>query len=186
MFHRPRDLGEEFSPSEDANELEVRLNAAIEGGRQWVYRDLQNPAWMDWAMLATAATMVTGAVLTFSESPWVSLSLIIFAALSLLLLGGLRMIVTSERVEVRLGFTGMRVLTLNVDEIESVDIHQFSPLLDFGGYGIRFNLEMKAYYFRGNRGVKLTTTRGKQYLIGSDRPESLAAVIRIARGMVGR
>ncbi len=76
---------------------------------------------------------------------------------------------------------GFRVLRLNTAEVTSAELHQFSPLKDFGGYGVRFNREMKAFYLRGDRGVKITMTNGKKYLIGSDTPENLLAVIRAVR-----
>jgi len=37
---------------------------------------------------------------------------------------------------------------------------------------------MTAYYLRGSKGVKLETAGGRKYLVGSDRPEDLLAVIR--------
>jgi hypothetical protein len=42
---------------------------------------------------------------------------------------------------------------------------------------VRFNREMKAYFLRGTRGVKFTMTNGKKYLIGSDHPEQMHAVV---------
>lgn len=70
-----------------------------------------------------------------------------------------------------------------MDDIATVEVHEFSPLKDFGGYGIRFNREMKAYYLHGTRGVKITVNGGKKYLIGSDRPEQLSTVIRAVTGL---
>lgn len=72
---------------------------------------------------------------------------------------------------------GIKVLKLRTDAITGVETHEFASLKDFGGYGIRFNSEMKAYYLRGTRGVKLTDSNGKKYLIGSDNAERLATVI---------
>jgi hypothetical protein len=109
----------------------------------------------------------------------------VLAALPVVFYGGLRVSVTPERVRVRLGFLGIPLLTLKIIDLAEVQVHQFSPLADFGGYGIRFNAQIKAYFLRGNRGVKLTTVRGKNYLIGSDRPERLSAVIQIAKRLAG-
>ena len=76
----------------------------------------------------------------------------------------------------------VRVLRLPVSDIAEFAMHEFAPLKDFGGYGIRRNREMSAYYLRGNLGVKITMTGGKKYLIGSDHPERLLAVLEtIAR-----
>ena len=68
-----------------------------------------------------------------------------------------------------------------MSDITNIETHSFSPLKDFGGYGIRINREMKAYFLTGNMGVKLTLSDGKRYLIGSDHPERLAAVIKALR-----
>lgn len=59
--------------------------------------------------------------------------------------------------------------------------HAFNAVRDFGGYGIRANREMRAFFFQGERGVKVTTSDGRRYLIGSDHPARLAAVIEAAR-----
>jgi len=37
---------------------------------------------------------------------------------------------------------------------------------------------MTAYFLRGSRGVKITTINEKQYLIGSDHPDELNAVLK--------
>jgi hypothetical protein len=37
---------------------------------------------------------------------------------------------------------------------------------------------MTGYFLRGSRGVKITTLNEKQYLIGSDQPEELNAVMK--------
>jgi hypothetical protein len=92
-------------------------------------------------------------------------------------LGGQRIIVTRQNVTIKWGIIALKVLNLEIPAIASAELHDFSPLKDFGGYGIRQNREMKAYYLSGSRAVKLETTGGKKYLIGSDHPENLATVI---------
>jgi hypothetical protein len=92
--------------------------------------------------------------------------------------GGFRTSVTPQEISVRFGLPGLKLLRLNTSEIAGIELTDFAPIGDFGGYGIRVNREMTAYYLRGNRGVKLTTLKGKKYLIGSDHPEELFAVIQ--------
>ena len=65
-------------------------------------------------------------------------------------------------------------------EITAAEPHVFSPLADFGGWGIRRNREMLAFFLEGNTGVKLSTKKGKRYLIGTANPERLSSVIRAA------
>ncbi len=55
----------------------------------------------------------------------------------------------------------------------------YRPILEYGGWGIRcsFTGKGKAYNVSGNKGVQLVLTNGKKLLIGSQRPDELAAAI---------
>lgn len=92
--------------------------------------------------------------------------------------GGLRVTVDHQRVVVRLGIFGVRLLRLEAAGLTEVAVQDFSPLQDFGGWGIRRGRGMWAFFFRGTRGVRLQTASGKKYLIGSDHPDRLAAAVR--------
>jgi hypothetical protein len=94
--------------------------------------------------------------------------------------GGLTVRVTRERVELRLGVFGIRLLRVAVDDVTRVQVHSFSPLRDYGGWGIRWSPRGWAFFLRGNRGALIETVRGRRYLLGSDNPDRLAAVIEAA------
>jgi hypothetical protein len=53
----------------------------------------------------------------------------------------------------------------------------YKPILEYGGWGIRcsFTGKGKAYNVSGNKGVQLVLTNGKKLLIGSQKPDDLAA-----------
>jgi hypothetical protein len=74
------------------------------------------------------------------------------------------------------------VLRLKMTDITTVEKQEFSPLRDFGGYGIRMNRDTTAYFLSGNRGVRLTTVRGIKYLIGSNNADRLSEVIQAVSG----
>jgi hypothetical protein len=63
-------------------------------------------------------------------------------------------------------------------EIEDCEVRTYSPIREFGGWGIRYGRRAKAYNASGNRGVQLQLSNGKRLLIGSQRPEELAQAIR--------
>ena len=54
----------------------------------------------------------------------------------------------------------------------------YRPILEYGGWGIRCGRKGRAYNMKGNRGVQLVFTDGKQLLIGSQKPEELVEAIR--------
>jgi hypothetical protein len=182
---RPYKPFEQHFIPEDTSILEREIGMKTEQGEAWSYSDVQNPGWLNWVLIAAILAMTIGAISVFHESPLESVKMLCIASLIVVFLGGMQTSVTPDRVEVRIGVLGIRLLRLRVASIESAEVHTFSPLAEFGGYGIRMNLRMKAYYWRGNRGVLLRTNEGKKYLIGSDHPERLASVIQVAMRYAG-
>jgi hypothetical protein len=68
------------------------------------------------------------------------------------------------------------------DEVDTVEAKEYRPLLEFGGWGIRYGGRgRKAYNVGGNRGVEFRLKNGKRVLFGSQRPEELARAIAEAR-----
>lgn len=63
-------------------------------------------------------------------------------------------------------------------EVRSVKARQYNPLLEYGGWGIRYGRRGKAYNVSGNWGVELEFTKGHTLLIGSQRAEELERAIR--------
>jgi hypothetical protein len=106
------------------------------------------------------------------------LSLLILGAVSaLLLLGELRVQVRPSGLWVRL-FPLTRQHRFAWSEIRSCEARRYRPILEYGGWGIRWGRSGKAYNVHGNRGVQLVFQDGKRLLIGSQRADQLAAAIR--------
>jgi hypothetical protein len=93
----------------------------------------------------------------------------------------LRTTVTTERVEARFGLaTSFRI---PLAEIASAEAVRYNPLLEYGGWGIRFGRTGVAYNMRGNEGVQLVLKNGRRVLLGSQRAAELAATIRSLSGL---
>ncbi len=164
--------------AEDTSALRAEISQRLRTNGTFVYWEAQNPPYVTFLATSTAAALFAGASITWFSSPAVAIFLFLFGIVFILFNGGQRTIITRQDVYVKYGLPGLNVLHLNTSEIAAAELHNFAPLKDFGGYGIRSNSEMKAYFLSGTQGVKLTTASGKKYLIGSDQPERLAIVIR--------
>ncbi len=175
---RPYRQYKESVYEEDTSKLRADIAGRLRVGQPIAHWETQNPTWMSFLIVALLIVMFAGAVFSWAYQLWISIMLFVVGILSLTLYGGLQVLVNREFISVKLGILGIRLLRLDTGDIAAVEVHTFSPLHDFGGYGIRFNREMKAYYMRGNRGVKITTSGGKKFLIGSDHPDRLAAVVQ--------
>lgn len=72
-----------------------------------------------------------------------------------------------------------RIITFS--DVISHEIREYRPLVEYGGWCIRFGGQRKrAYTMSGNKGVELELSDGTRFLIGSQRPEELASAIDAA------
>jgi hypothetical protein len=62
----------------------------------------------------------------------------------------------------------------------------YRPIREYGGWGVRYGWNGKAYNVWGNRGVQLELAQGKRLLIGSQRADELAQAIETARSETPR
>lgn len=136
-----------------------------------------------WYIPLFGVGLIALAVTSWGDNAWAPpVALVAGLIVLLLLTGGFRVNVTPARVVLRAGLVGLPLLRLASDQLSGAEADTFSPLADFGGYGIRRNADTLAFVLEGTTGVRLTTTAGKNYLIGSSRPKRLASVIRAAFG----
>ncbi len=67
-----------------------------------------------------------------------------------------------------------------LEDLRDYEARTYSPLKEYGGWGIRWGASGKAYNVGGNRGVRLELSNGERILIGSRRPEELAEALEVA------
>jgi hypothetical protein len=178
---RPYRKYESAVAAENIDGIQSDIDNIIKSGQPLVYWESQNPIYNSILAVVLPLVFIGVAIATSFLAIWVSVLYVVLALLSFMMYGGFRTIVNQDMLVIKLGVAGIPLLKINMVDITMVDIQSFSPLKDFGGYGIRINREMKAYFLTGNRGVKLTLSDGRKYLIGSDHPERLAAVIDALR-----
>ena len=70
-----------------------------------------------------------------------------------------------------------------VSTISEASVRHYSPLGEFGGWGMRVNKRSgRAYNAYGNQGVQLVLSDGARVLIGSQQSEQLLTALRQAGG----
>lgn len=67
-------------------------------------------------------------------------------------------------------------------QIAQAEARRYSPIGEYGGWGIRVGIKGWAYNVSGNRGVQLKFENGEGFLIGSQRAEELAQAIQERMG----
>ena len=62
-------------------------------------------------------------------------------------------------------------------EISIAVVRKYRPLMEYGGWGIRFGRNGKAYNIKGNKGLQLKFKNGNALLIGTQKAEELERVL---------
>ena len=176
-FLRPHRPYQEPLASMETEELKAELVQKLKKNQPMVYWDYQNPLYITLLTTVLPLVLMVASIPAWMSVPWSGALVMAVGLILIIPHGGQRTLVTRDNLTVRWGIFGLKALKLDIADIDTAEIHEFSPLRDFGGYGIRFNREMKAYYTGGNTGVKITMLDGKKYLIGSYTPYHLQTVL---------
>ncbi len=151
-------------------------------GREWVHVERQNPSWMNGLWIALSVGIIGLAFLVAPDLGGWSALVGIAGTIPLTLLGGLQAQVSPEMVRVTWGAAGYRLYRALPSELEIVQARDFSPLADFGGWGIRYGRNKTwGFFLRGSRGVFVQKRSGRRVLLGSDNASRLEAMIKHAQ-----
>ena len=109
-----------------------------------------------------------------------SFSYLLVGVLFHILFGKLTVALTRDTLELWFGI-GIIRKTVRLADVSAVESVTYSPLMEFGGWGIRGLGKKKIWSMRGNRAVVLTLPQDAKFYIGSDTPERLRE--RISAGI---
>ena len=158
----------------------------VQGFRQW---------WL-WVLLLVTALGTVGLfgygiyVQVIQGTPWgdnpmSDTGLIVTGVATTALTVGLAALLLSARLitEVRsdglhIRFFPMRWKAIPYESMASYQARTYHPIRDYGGWGIRWGREGKAYIVSGNQGLQLLLNDGRKVLIGSQRSQELEAAVR--------
>ena len=62
-------------------------------------------------------------------------------------------------------------------DIQQIEVRQYKPVWEYGGWGIRYGKNGKAWNISGNQGIQLVFQNGKKLLIGTNDAEAVRGVI---------
>ena len=137
--------------------------------------------WLWTLKLAIMAVLLVASLNASEGAPWIVLGLVLAVAL---LLYSMRLSVQVDTEAVRIRFFPIWKKTIPLAEIVRWEGRTYRPILEYGGWGIRYSPFGKgwAYNVSGNQGVQLELANGKRILIGSQRAEELARAIGEGKG----
>lgn len=86
--------------------------------------------------------------------------------------------ITPEGIQVRFAPLQRRFQMYRWSDIDQLFIRTYNPLVEYGGWGIRFGPSGSAYNASGNTGLQLVLRGNHRVLIGTEKPDLLIEVLR--------
>jgi hypothetical protein len=117
---------------------------------------------------------------TMSNADLIFLSILLVAVYVRLIT--VRLVTELRAAELFVGLRGLwRMRRVPLTVIHSARAVRYDPVSDYHGYGVRSGTHGLGYIAYGNRGVEMELADGTHLLVGSQRPEELAAKILQSR-----
>ena len=90
----------------------------------------------------------------------------------------LTMKMDSQEFSYRLFPLHLNTHSFNLDDIEKMESVFVRPILDFGGWGIRWGRKGKGYIISGRKAVKVSLKAGRPIYFSSDEPDDVVEAYR--------
>ena len=173
MTEFTKDLPEEkYKPVEDEIIGEDVRRVKLPEDNPDIFEETQrmDQAWI-WILLgiATLATIIP-LVLT-SQPLWIFFIISVVMVMALSMISAMKLYTRIDDVGVhfRMMPFHLKEKTIAWEDIDSIRVRQYSPIGEYGGYGIRIGGNGSAYNIRGNQGIQIVKKNGKRILIGTQK-----------------
>src|SRR5690606_39147747 len=97
---------------------------------------------------------------------------------SLFFLMKLKTVITKDKISFRFTPFHLKQQEYLLSEIEKMEVVKYSPIGEYGGWGIRGIGSNRAFNVKGNQGLRIYFKNGNKRLIGTQKPQELQKVIQ--------
>lgn len=155
-----------------------------------------------WIILLGVSSFCTGTILwmisrqvlqdiPFGDDAMSNSKMVILGGIILLLNVGFLVFMASLKLQTEVTAAGLfvrfrplhrKTRQIDLTGVISVSAVQYKPARDYGGWGIRWGRNGKAYNVSGDLGVRLDYDNGLHLLIGTQHPDALKSAIDVCMG----
>lgn len=86
----------------------------------------------------------------------------------------------SDHITFKLSPFHVKTRIVKHEELQSIEVRKYNPILEYGGWGLRGFGKNVAYNISGNQGIQLELKNGKRILLGTRNPDAVREVLRVA------
>jgi len=177
-YQENRPSGEPPYPFDDSI-FQPRTTTSVElpGDAMPVFEETQHfsQIWL-WVLMGIELVIILIAFITSGQPLWTAAMGLGAVTLTMALLSSLKLYtrIDADGVHFRMTPFHFREQKIPWEDIDQIHVRKYSPIMEFGGWGIRMGINKKAYNVRGNDGIQIVKKNGRRVLIGTQRPEEAA------------
>ncbi len=155
---------------------------ALPDDEEVIYEEVQpfDQLWI-WLLMGMELVILVIALIAAGQAIWtVGLGLGAMT-LTMALLSSLKLYTRMDAMGVhfRMRPFHFKEQTIAWEDIDQIHVRKYSPILEYGGWGMRYGRNGKAFNVRGNYGIQIVKKNGKKVLIGTQRPEDAARQLSV-------
>jgi len=145
---------------------------------QYIFKETQRftQLWI-WAILLIVTGITVYGIITQPFEGWEAVLPLVIIGLVITLFINMKLETRIDENSLTFSFfplIGKRKYWL--DQIESLELIEYNSLVKFGGWGIRYNLDMWGYNVGGKHGL-IVTLKDKKFLLGTQKPVEMQKAI---------
>jgi hypothetical protein len=86
--------------------------------------------------------------------------------------------ITGDGIYYRFFPVQRRFRVIKKSDIEKLEVKSYSPLSEYGGWGIRYGNKGWAYSVKGDKGIYISLASKKHILIGTSKPDEVELLLK--------
>ena len=122
-----------------------------------------------WIMLGLETVAILLPLILTGQAWWVILIGAAVMLMTLVIMSSLKLKsrIDDEGIHYRMSPFHWSDKTIHWAEVDRAYVREYNPMLEYGGWGIRYGRHGKAFNVKGNKGIQVIRKDGKQILIGT-------------------
>lgn len=174
LFPEKREGEKIYVPQDTLFTSGMSTRIKLPGQDETVFEEEQafDQIWL-WVIMGIEMVVMLLPLLLTGQPLWVAGIAASVMALTFAFLGSLRLRtrIDEEGVHYQMRLIHWKERTIPWSEIDQVYVREYSPIMEYGGWGIRYGLKGRAYNVKGNKGIQIILKNGKRLLLGTQLPD---------------
>ena len=171
-----RDVLQSFDESIFKPRLDHHM--ALPSDEHVVFEEVQamDQLWI-WVLMGLEFVIMIVVLLAAATPLWTIAVALAAMTLTMALLSSIKLYTRMDYqgIHFRMSPFHFREKTILWDEIDQIHVRKYSPIMEYGGWGIRMTMGRgTAYNIKGNYGIQIKKKNGKSLLLGTQRPDEAA------------